>query len=394
MNGQARDDGVTLLEAARGLEPLVRPLRDAFDRERQLPVALVDAIADAKLFGMWLPRALGGPEVPPIPFLQVIEELSRQDGSLGWCTVIPAGYGRLAGALSQEVATVIFGSGRAVLAGTLNPTGKAVAVPGGYRVTGRWGYGSFIAHSHWVLGNCIVHDQSGPRTGPDGAPELRLCLFPRADTEIIDNWHVGGLRATGSNDYQVADLFVREDWTVTLRGFSPPPTQPGALYRVPMPSTFVSCIATVALGIGRAAIEALVEIAADKTPMGSRSVLRERPVAQVDLARAEALLRSGRAFLFDELGACWDDALAGREITLQRRALVRLAACQATQCAIQAVDLMYACGGGSSLFQGNRLERCFRDVHAAGQHIAVATHSNLEPIGRVLFGLDPGTARF
>jgi alkylation response protein AidB-like acyl-CoA dehydrogenase len=394
VNGQAVDAATTLLDAARGLGPQVISLRAGFDNARTLPAELVRLIGDAGLFGMWLPRALGGLELPPIPFLHVIEELARQDGSVGWCTVIPAGYGRLAGALSQDVATKIFGSGRAILVGTLNPTGKAVAVPGGFRITGRWGYGSFIAHSHWVLGNCVIHDQSGPRIGPDGAPELRLCLFPRADTDVIDNWHVGGLRATGSSDYQVSDLFVREDLTVTLGAFSPPPTQPGMLYRVPMPSTFVSCIATVALGIGRAAIEALVEIAADKTPMGSRSVLREKPLVQVDLARAEALLRSGRAFLFDELGACWDDALAGREITLHRRASVRLAAWQATQCAIQAVDLMYACGGGSSLFQGNRLERCFRDVHAAGQHIAVATQSNLEPIGRVLFGLDPGTARF
>jgi alkylation response protein AidB-like acyl-CoA dehydrogenase len=161
-----------------------------------------------------------------------------------------------------------------------------------------------------------------------------------------------------------------------------------------MTSTFVSCIATVALGIARAAIEALTEIAAAKTPTGSASVLREKPLAQADRARAEGLVRSGRAFLFDELGACYDDALAGREVSLRRRALVRLAACQATQNAIQAVDLMYACGGGTSLLETNRLERCFRDVHAAGQHVAVAAQSNLEPVGRVLFGLDPGQARF
>ena len=313
---------------------------------------------------------------------------------MGWCTVIPAGYGRLAGAMSLDVATEIFGSGRGVLVGTLNPTGKAVAVPGGYRVTGRWSYGSFIAHSHWVLGNCITHDDTGPRRVADGGPAFRLCIFPRADTEVFDNWHVGGLRATGSNDYQVTDLFVPEERAVPLVAFSPPPMQPGPLYVMPMTSTFVSCIATVALGIARAAIESLIEIAAAKTPMGSPSVLREKSLAQADLARAEALVRSGRAFLFDELEACWVDAVAGRQITLQRRALVRLAACQATQCAIQAVDLMYACGGGTSLFEGNRLERCFRDVHAAGQHIAVATQSNLEPVGRVLFGLDPGTARF
>jgi alkylation response protein AidB-like acyl-CoA dehydrogenase len=394
MEPHFREKGEELLDAARKLEPLVKSLSSGFDRDRQLPDALVKAIGNANLFSMWLPHVLGGAELPPIAFLKVIEELARQEGSVGWCTVIPASYGRLAGAMSVDVATEIFGSGRSVLVGTLNPTGQAVAVPYGYRVTGRWSYGSFIAHSDWVLGNCIIHDDSGPRLDADGGPAFRLCIFPRANTEVFDNWYVGGLRATGSYDYQVTDLFVPEEKTVPFTAFSPPPIQPGALYTMPMISTFVSCIATVALGIARAAIESLIEIAVAKTPMGSSLVLRERSLAQSDLARAEALVRSGRAFLFDELEACWNDAVEGRQITLHRRALVRLAACQAAQCAIQAVDLMYACGGGTSLFEGNRLERCFRDVHAAGQHIAVATQSNLEPVGRVLFGLDSGKARF
>nr|WP_294524825.1 acyl-CoA dehydrogenase family protein [uncultured Rhodopila sp.] len=380
------DEAGDLLGGARALEPLVESLRNRFDNARQLPSELVDAIGDAKLFSMWLPRALGGPELPPLSFLEVIEELSRQDGSVGWCTVIPAGYGRLAGGMAQHTASEIFGSGRAVLVGTLNPAGKAEPVPGGYRVTGRWSYGSFITHSQWVLGGCIVQGDSGAA--------VRLCIFPRADVEVFDIWHVGGLRGTGSNDYQVTDVFVPEERAVPIPGFSPVPVQPGALYAVPMLATFVSCIAIVTLGIARASIEALMQIASAKTPTGSDAVLREKPSVQTDLARAEALVRSGRAFLFDALGACWDDALAGRPATLQRRALVRLAACQATQNAVQAVDLMYACGGGTSLFEGNRLERCFRDVHAGAQHFAVAPLSNLEPIGRVLFGLDPGRARF
>jgi alkylation response protein AidB-like acyl-CoA dehydrogenase len=161
-----------------------------------------------------------------------------------------------------------------------------------------------------------------------------------------------------------------------------------------MTSTFVSCIATVALGIARAAIEALTEIAASKVTAGSTTALRDKPLAQADFARAEALVRSGRAFLFDELGAMWANAVAGRPISIQERAEVRLAAVHATQNAIQATDLMYQLGGGASLFQGGRLERCFRDVHAAGQHVAVSPLSNLEPLGRVLFGLPPGMARF
>jgi indole-3-acetate monooxygenase len=382
------------LESARGLAALITTLRERFDRERRLPGELVETLGDAGFFGMWLPRALGGPELDPLSFLTVIEELARLDGSVGWCTVIPAGYGRLAGALDETVAREIFGSGRAVLVGTLNPTGKAVAVPSGYRVSGKWGYGSFIHRSHWVLGNCITYDAERPRRDATGGPELRLALFPRAETEVLDVWRVGGLRGTGSDDYQVNDLFVPEERTIPLPDFFPVPRQPGPLYAVPMTSTFVSCIATVALGIARAAIEALGEIAGGKTPMGSQTVLREKPFAQANMARAEALVRAGRAYLFDELGRVWQEALASRPVSLQQRAHVRLAACHATQCAIEAVDLVYALAGGSSIYEGNRLERCFRDIHVAGQHVAVAPMANQEPVGRVLFGLDPGMTRF
>jgi alkylation response protein AidB-like acyl-CoA dehydrogenase len=382
------------LAAARRLEPTVAKLRDQFDRDRQLPRQLVGELSAANLFRMWLPRAIGGAELPPIAFLSVIEELSRQDGSLGWCTVIPAGYGRLAGALEEDIARKIFGTGMGLLVGTLNPTGKAVAAPGGYRVTGRWSYGSFIGYGDWVLGNCITDDAAGPRRATDGGPEFRLCLFPRADVEVFDIWHVGGLRATGSNDFAVHDRFVPEQHTIPLEDFQPPPRRPGPLYAVPMTSTFVSCIATVALGIARAAIEAVIEIGAEKRTAGSSTVLRDKPLAQADLARAEALLGAGRAYLFGELGSMWDDAVAGRAIALRARAAVRLAACHATQCAIQAVDLMYQTAGGAALFQSGRLERCLRDVHAAGQHIAVSMQANLEPVGRVLFGLPPGMARF
>ncbi len=384
-----------MLAAARGLAPLVDTLRDRFDLDRSLPPVLVDAMHAAGLFRMWVPRDLGGAELDPLSFLTVIEELARLDGSVGWCAVIPAGYARLSGALAEEAAREIFqGTGRGLLVGTLNPTGKAASAPGGYRVSGRWGYGSFIAYGDWILGNCLTQDASGPRRAEDGSPELRLCLFPRDAATVFDIWHVGGLRATGSNDFQVTDLFVPEAHTIPLVDFQPPPRRAGPLYAVPMTSTFVSCIATVALGIARAAIEALIEIGSSKTTTGSATVLRDKPLAQADLTRAEALLRSGRAFLFDELGAMWNNTVAGRSISVQERAQVRLAAVHAAQCAIQATDVIYQLGGGASLFQGGRLERCFRDVHAAGQHLAVSPLSNLEPIGRVLFGLPPGMARF
>ena len=161
--------------AARRLEPLAASLRDRLDRERRLQQELVQAIGDAGLFSMWLPRALGRPELAPIAFLKVIEELSRQDASVGWCTAIAAGHDRFAGPLPRRTACEIFGSGRTILAGTLNPVGTAVAIPGGYRVTGRWRYGSVIDHSQWVYGcgNCVTHDGADPRLTQDGTPPPR-----------------------------------------------------------------------------------------------------------------------------------------------------------------------------------------------------------------------------
>jgi alkylation response protein AidB-like acyl-CoA dehydrogenase len=202
------------LAAAQRLEPLVTTLRSRLDRERRLPDELVQTIGDAGLFGMWLPRALGGPERPPLVFMESIEELSRQDGSVGWCTTIAAGHGRFAGALPSHAASDIFCCGRTVLAGTLNPAGEATAVRGGYRVTGRWGYGSVIDHAQWVYGNCVTHDEHGCCRSHGDAPALRLCLFPRAAADVIDTWHVSGLRGTGSHDFAVTDLFVPEDNTV------------------------------------------------------------------------------------------------------------------------------------------------------------------------------------
>lgn len=382
------------LSAARALEPLVAASRDRFDLDRQLPTPLVDAMASAGLFRMWLPKAIGGTETPPVEMLTVLEEMGRQDGSAGWCTAIPGGYARLAGAMDEDAAREVFDTGHGALVGSLNPTGKAVIVPGGCRVTGRWSYGSFLDHADWVLGNCIAEDETGPRKASDGTPDFRLFLAPRAAVEIIDLWHTGGLRATGSNDYQVSDLFVPDRFMIPFPGFHPTPRQPGRLFDIPLPSTFVCCIAGVMLGIGRAAIDELIRLAATKTTAGAGPVLRDRPLVQADLARAEALLRSGRAFLFHELGAMTDDADAGRPITMERRGLVRLAAVTAGQNAIQAVNLVHQLAGGAAIFQNSRLDRCLRDIHVAGQHVVMSPQNYLVPLGRVFFGLPPGLARF
>jgi indole-3-acetate monooxygenase len=384
-------DADSLIKAAKSLGSEIDTVRDELDRRRRLPPALVEAMRAAGMFRLWLPRALGGPALNVIEFIRVIEELARFDGSVGWCASIGACYSRLAGYLASDVAAKIFDGGNSILAGTLNPTGKAVVVADGYRVTGRWAYGSGIEHSTWTIGNCVIHDRDAPRLDANGAPEVRLMIFPTRAVEIIDTWHVGGLRGTGSQDYRVADLFVAQDHS--LPGFSPTATVPGTLYALPMTTVFGVSIAVVPLGIARAAIDALLDLAHAETPMGSSMLLRDKPSIQAAVGRAESLLRSARAFLFEAVQELWDEVDGGAPASLRKRALVRLANAQAAVSSAEAVDLMHNAGGGTSVYETSRLERCFRDVHAATQHIAVAT-SNYEMSGRVLLGLDPGTPRF
>jgi indole-3-acetate monooxygenase len=383
-------NAASYVEAAQRLAPRVREVRREIERERTLPAALVDAMTEAGFFRLWLCRAFGGPELTFAEFLPVIEELSRADGSVGWCAMIAAVWSRLSGSVVEEVGREIFAAGSR-LAGSVNPTGKAVAVPGGFRVSGRWSYGSFIQHSHWTVGNSIVHDGDTPRRDDNGAPDIRFIIFPTSEVEIIDNWHVSGLRGTGSSDFQVSDLFVPKQRS--LPAFAAIAVQPGTLFRTPLITTFAATLPCVSIGIARAAIDAFIELAEGKTPAGSASRLRDKPTAQADLGRAEAQLRAGRAFLLEAMEEIWEEAAAGRIPTLRQRAIARLAAAKAAEASAQAVDLLYNAAGGTALFESNPLERCFRDVHATTQHIGTQA-ANFELAGRVLLGLDPGTPRF
>jgi alkylation response protein AidB-like acyl-CoA dehydrogenase len=385
----ARED---LLAAARALGPMIREQRDVSERERQLPTAVVDAIVEARLPEMYVPRQIGGLEVDPITYSEVVQEVSRHDGATGWCLMVWATLGMLGAYVPEATAREIFRGARPTLvAGTINPSGKALAVPGGYQVTGRWPFGSGIGRSNWVVGNCIVWDGDQRRLGANNAPEQRFVLVPASECEILDTWDVGGLRGTGSNDYTITDVFVPEDRT--LIAFNAPPLQPGPLYACPFITTFAAGVAAPALGIARGAIDAFFELANTKTPTGSANLLRERSAAQADLARAEGLLGSARAYLYETISAVWDTLLAGREVTMTQRAMVRIAGSHAAVSAAQAVDLLYNAGGGSSLYTRCPLERAFRDVHAVTQHIGVAP-VNFEMAGKVLLGMPPGTTRF
>jgi alkylation response protein AidB-like acyl-CoA dehydrogenase len=375
-----------LIAAAEALAPLVAAHRADLARGPDLPAPLAHALIEAGFTRLWLPRALGGAELPPADYIRVIEAVARQDGAVGWCAAIASTGSRVVGLLAPEAAAAMFGPGRGCLCGSVNPSGTAVPAPGGWRVTGSWSYGSFIRHSEWTFGLCMARQDQGPPL-PLGA------IVPTADVRILDNWDAGGLRASGSHDFEISDAFVPAERAIPMPGLDPPARATGTLYALPLVTAFTLGITPVALGIARAAIDALVALAARKTATGSAAPLREQAGVQLDVARAEAELRSARAFLFEVVAELWDAAQRGTARELPIRALARLAFWNAARASREAVSLMFQAAGGSALDERQPFAACLRDVHAAGQHLAFAQR-NAEAAGRVFLGLEPGTARF
>jgi alkylation response protein AidB-like acyl-CoA dehydrogenase len=369
--------------AARALGPHLRTLSTEIEQARRLPADVVDTLRDAGLFRLGVPVSVGGLEADVATLLRAIETVSEADGSAGWCVMIGATSGLVSAYLPRDEAAAIFRP-QTVAGGVFAPQGRAVATADGYRVSGRWAFGSGVQHCDWVMGGCVVTDEAGPRVLPSGIPDPRMMLVARPDVEVIDTWDVSGLRGTGSHDFAFHDVLVPESRSVSL--VTDRPREPGPLYRFPVFGLLALGIAAVGVGIARRAIDELVELAAGKTPQGSRRKAARRPMTQADAAKAEALWGSARAYLYETVEAAWDDACSG-EISLPRRARLRLAATNAARSCADAVDACYDAGGGSSIYASNPLQRLFRDAHTVTQHMMVAP-ATYELAGRVVLGVE------
>ena len=245
---------------ARDLASLITAAAGEIERSRRLTEPVLDRLHEARLFRMLYPRSVGGDEVAPTIYINAVAELARQDGSVGWCVSIANSIGLFAPYLDLEAARTVFGDPRATCAWGPPNDCRGIAVPGGYRVTGRWDFASGCRHASWMGAHGTVVEPDGSlRLNDAGRPTVRTWLFPVDQAKLLDNWGPIGLRGTASESYTVEDLFVPEEFTGTRED----PTlrrEPGPLYAFPQQTLYSVGIASVALGIARGMLDAFVEL--------------------------------------------------------------------------------------------------------------------------------------
>lgn len=370
------------LAKATSLAAVIEKHRDEAEASRELPQPIFEAMHGAGLYDMLLPRRLGGHEIDIVTSLRVYEEIARLDGSVAWNIMIGSQGGLFSEYLPADEAELIYGGGGTVGAGAFSPTGQAVAKEGGYRLNGRWAFASGCKHANWLVCGAIVMRDGNPVLREDGGPQVRIFFVPASQGTILDTWHTGGLRGTGSHDVEVRDALVPAE-----RGFpfahllTGPESRETAAY--PQPFLLLAGIgmAAVALGIARDALDSFKQLAGQKTPTGAGSKLGTQPVVHDRYAEAEALVASARSYLYEVS----EELAASRQPPEDLAARVRLAGAHAARSAERTVEIVYSLGGGTSIYNTSRLDRCFRDVHIVSHHVAVSP-SQFELVGHYLLG--------
>jgi len=378
-----------LVQQLEGLLPAVCGWREQIEHDRRLPAGLVTALRDTAVFALEVPAAIGGREADPVEILRAIETISRADGSTGWCVGVGVANNGAAGLMQEAGAREVFSDPSAPVAGVFAPSGAAGRVDGGVRVSGRWQFASGVTHCDWVWAGCMVMEDGRPHLTSAG-PEIIYAAIPVRSVDVHDTWFVSGLCGTASHDISVADVFVPES---RVFAFGSAPQQPGPLYRLPALGWFVSHLAAVSLGLARGALDDLVSLAQTKTPAFSTAVLADRPVAQVEVARAEAALGAARAFLFETVDDLWRTVVEGGEPTAQQLAKNRVAAVNATDVGAVVTRTASVLAGGSAIRQASALQRHTRDAEAIAHHFTVAPHV-WEDAGRVFLGRKPTAPMF
>ncbi len=379
-------NSVAALDLAAGVHELAAAVaehRSTFDSEGRLPDHLFQQLAALGLFRLLLPTSLGGPGLSALEFMDVVEAAAALDGTIGWLTGNGGGMARAGGYLPEVSAREIFDDPLAFVVSSTGAVGRAVRVPGGYSVTGRWPFGSGSPHGTWFGPICAVED------GEQATGEVIFVYAPRRDVLLHDNWQVSGLCATGSVDLEFMDVFIPDRFA---HAFQPEPTQPGTLYRLPTRSIFSWTVATVPLGIAAGAIDDFASKGRSAKRRGDSIPFAERELVQSQLGQVQARTGASRAYLRHAMSTLLERVESGTDLEAGRVDF-RLACTFASQSALWAINQVTEMAGAVAIMRSSPLERRERDARAAAKHVAMSPAAYITG-GKLRLGCDLSNTTF
>lgn len=376
----------SVLEAAERLRPELSDRRREIDELRQLPQDLAEQLAALGFYRLVVPESLGGLGISPSIFCQLCETLAKANGSTAWCIFIGATSQYLFGALPQTQLQRMLENPNVITSGVFADSGTALfeernGSPG-YLINGHWRWGSGCRNAEWISGG--IHEVDAQGETIVGAPLLTRVFFRPEEIDIADNWHVSGMRGSGSSDYVAKNVWVPSERMAGNVEDGDHASQP--IYQFPKFALLGIPIGAICLGMARACLDEVIGAAKEKTPQGSRRPLSARPSLHIAVAEADAALSAARAYFYQTIDAGWAAAQTAPG-SLEDRRSMRTANVHAVNTAIKVIDQMYRLMGGTSVYETSCLQQHFRDVHVAAAHMMVG-EPVMELAGRVMLGLD------
>ncbi len=376
------DSAEEILARAKSAAPLLRARAADIEQARCLPPDVVERLRGTGVFRMAVPRSWGGPELDSIQQTEVIEALAVGDTSAAWCAMIGMDTPLYAGFLDESVAREMFTSPDMITAGLILPIGRAERVPGGFKVSGRWQFGSGITHADWVVGGCFVYRKGEPEPSPTGGPmHWRIMIASREKFEVLDTWFTTGLAGSGSRDYQANDLYIPEKHSFSFAAPRRAGTQATA-------EAVLRNMPGVPLGVARAAIDFVRELAVSRVDRPTQAPWGETYRVQMAIAEAEMELGAARDAVYCSLRRQRELAAAGIEPDADQRVAPVLARVNAFRAARSVVSRLFDLLATTAIYKPSPMDRWLRDVNTMRQHV-IAQDQIIQSAGAHLLGGTP-----
>ena len=368
------------------LIPDVRMRADAAERERRLPAETMASLRKAGLFRAFVPRVYGGDERTLVEVLDTATELAAGCPSTAWVGTLFAVHNIAACWLEKRGQDEIFADGPDVLvASSVAPMGTLVRTEGGFRLKGKWSFSSGIEHASWIMVGATLRPDSG-----DAAPEYVFAFVRASDVTLIDDWHVSGLRATGSKSIELKDVFVPQHRVVLLKMVQDG-TAPGLalhkqpFYRLPWYPVFICAFPAAGLGTAIAMLEGFRDYIRSRVDGFSGVAFQTTSGSAARMAEAAAEIDAARLVFRRDVAALDRAAQENRPLHPGESERIMYDAPFIMDACSRAVVRLFRGSGGKALYENNPLQRHFRDIHAMTQHVAMDLDRAGETYGRLLF---------